>query len=81
MKLVKYDINKMDNADGYRKSDNDKILEEFVESGMDCAKVEGFLHTTSMSCASSLNNSIKRYHIGGVRAVSRKGECFLIKVA
>lgn len=80
MKLVEYDINKIDGARGYRKSDNLKILEEFVESGMECAKVEGYNNKTAAHCATSLNTSIKRYNLGGIRAISRKGVCYLIKI-
>lgn len=80
MKLVKYDINKIENAMGYTKSENLRLLEEFIESGMECAKVEGFNHKTAIHCAISLNASIKRYNLGGIRAISREGVCYLIKI-
>lgn len=80
MKLVEYDINKIEGAKCYKKSDNLRILEEFIESGMEYAKVEGFNNKTAMHCATSLNTSIKRYNLGGIRAISRKGVCYLIKI-
>lgn len=81
MKLVEYDINKIEGVKLYKKSENLKILEEFIESGMDCAKIEGFNQKSAMGCAASLNSSIKRYNIGGIRAISRKEKCYLIKMA
>lgn len=46
---------------------------------MDCAKVEGFTHKTADGCATALNQAIKRYNKAGIKAISRKGEVFLIK--
>lgn len=78
MKLVKCDINKVGGM-LYKKSCNLKILEEFVESGMECAKVEGWNHSNASVCVTSLNLSIKRYKIGGIHAITRKGEVYLVK--
>lgn len=80
MKLVEYDINKIEGAKIYKKTENMKILEEFIESGMDCAKIEGFNQNSAMGCAASLNSSIKRYNLGGIRAISRKRNCYLVKI-
>lgn len=81
MRLVEYDINKIKSVrNHYKISANLKLLTEFVESGMECMKVEGWTTKTASICASSLNLSAKRYKIGGVRAMSTKGEVFLIKV-
>lgn len=79
MKLVEYNINKVD-VKGYKKSNNLKILEEFIDSGLECAKVDGFTQDNASHAAYSLNNSIKRYRFGGIRAISRNKEVFLIRV-
>lgn len=63
----------------YKKSDLLVLIEEFVNSDMECAKVEGFTHKSACSCASSFNLAIKRYNKGGIKAISRKNEVFLIK--
>ena len=81
MKLVPYDLKKIEKAKGYRKSENQKIIEEFLESKHDCVKVEGWTQKSAMCCAGSLNKSIERFKLTGARALSRKGEVFLIKTS
>lgn len=78
MKLVKSDIRKIKKVN-YSRTNNLEILGEFVESDMDCAEVKDFIHKSAMSCASALNASIKRFNIGGIKAISREGKCYLIK--
>lgn len=78
MRLVKSDIRKIEKTN-FSRTKNLEILEEFVESDMDCAEVKDFTQITAMSCATSLNNSIKRFNIGGIKAISREGKCYLIK--
>jgi hypothetical protein len=78
MKLVPYDLRKV-NTVGYKKSDNYLILTEFVESDLECAKVEGFTQSSASGAAASLRQSIKRYRMGNIDAISRGGELFLIK--
>lgn len=63
----------------YKKSDLLLMIEEFVDSDMDCAKVEGFTHKTAVGCAGAFNRAIERYNKAGIRAISRNGEVFLIK--
>lgn len=79
MKLVPYDVRKLD-VGGYKVSDNYKTLLEFVEGNLECAKVEDYTQTSAACCAASLNASIKRYHLDGIRAISRKGNVYLIRV-
>ena len=78
MRLVKSDIRKIKKVN-YSRTNNFEILEEFVESDMDCAEVKDFTQISAWSCASSLNASIKRFNIGGIKAISREGKCYLIK--
>lgn len=80
MRLVAYDLKDVKNAECYlKKSDNLRLIEEFVASDMECAKIEGFTQRTAQICAASLQLSIKRYNVGGIQAISRKNEAFLIK--
>ena len=81
MRLVPYDLKKIDKAEGYRKSMNQKIIEEFLESDLDCAKIEDWTQKSAMACAGSLNRSIEKYKMTGARAVSRKGNVYLIRVS
>jgi hypothetical protein len=79
MKLIPYDIRKID-PNKYKKSKNYLLLTDFMESDMDCAKVENYTQKCARHCSTSLNISIKRYRMGGIRSIVRDGEVFLIKV-
>lgn len=79
MKLIPYDKAKIEGIMYYKKTDNLKILEEFASSGLDCAKVDEFSNKSAFSCSNSLNHSIKRYKFAGIRAISRRGNVYLIK--
>lgn len=81
MRTVPYDLKKISNLKHYKKSELQNILEEFLESGADCVKIEGWTQKTAMSCASSLNVAAKRYKLTGARALSRNGEVFLVKAS
>lgn len=78
MKLVKWDVQAIDNC-YYARTKNQSILEEFINSGMECAKIEGWTNTSAAQCATSLNTTSKRMKMHGVKAISRKGEVYLIK--
>ena len=78
MKLIAYDKIKIKNIGGYKKTDNMLIVEEFIESGLDCVKVEGWTQKEAYRCAWSINQTIKRMKKSGIRALSRDGEVFII---
>lgn len=78
MRLIPYDLQKIQ-KNAYKKSDNLLLLEEFRDSGMKCAKVEGFTQKTAGYCATSLNASIKRYKMFNIRAMTRKGKVYLVR--
>lgn len=78
MRLVAY--NKKDlGYRGYKKTKNQVIIDEFIESGLDCAKLEGWTNKDAGSCATSINISIKRFKKTGIRCISMKGEVYLIR--
>ena len=78
MKLVAYDKKKL-KVDGYTPTANMRFIEEFANSSMDCAKVEGWTQKKAWYCATSLNNTIKRMGKKNIKAISRKNEVFLLK--
>lgn len=78
MKLVPYDRKKLGYIT-YTKTKNFKILTEFIDSGMECAKVEGWSNKYAHYCSSSLQQSIKWFKMNNVRAITRNGEVFLIR--
>ena len=80
MRLVECDVNNaITSRNGFKATRNLNILTEFIESGMDCAKIEDYTQREARYCATSLNNSIKRYHMTGVRAVMLDHEVYLVK--
>lgn len=79
MNLVVCNKAELENLDYYKKSNVLKLIDEFAESDMDCARIEGSTHKTSNSCQNSFNNAIKRYKKSGIRCVQRSGACYLIK--
>lgn len=79
MKLVKYDKNEL-GTKYYAKTDHQKLIEEFVNSDMDCAKIEGWTHASATSCQNALSASIKRFNFSGIRAMVRNKEVFLVKI-
>lgn len=78
MKLIPFDKNKL-GVRSYSTTSNLGILESFAESGLECAQLDGWTQTNASIAAASLNASIKRFNKGGFRAVSRKGEVYLIR--
>ena len=80
MKLISWNVDEIGGRKLYRRSANLRILQEFANSDMTCAKVEDYTHKSAAACASSLVNSIKNYRIPGIQAVVREGAVYLIKV-
>ena len=78
MTLVPYDANKI--GCYHKKTKLLKILDEFRDSDYDCVKVENYDHKDAYSRTASLSCSIKRYHYDGIRAVTHRGEVFLVKI-
>lgn len=60
-------------------TDNMRLINEFLESGLDCAKVEGWTHKNPDYCSSSLNRTIKSNNKRGIRAIVRERRVYLIK--
>lgn len=78
MKLVQ--MNKNDVPFCFRPTKLFEILNEFVDSGMQCAKVIDHNYESTSSGAGSFNASAKRFGLSGkVKAISRKGEIYLIR--
>lgn len=72
-------IGKIDNLRHYDKTQNQRILEEFVESNMVYAELVGYPHNSAKSCYNSISQSIHRYGIHGVKCATRKNKVYLIK--
>ena len=76
MKLVPYELKNVRRT--YKKTEMLSILEEFIESGQPCVKIEGWRHKNAKSCMASFYNAIKRFHMDQVRVITSKGEFVFI---
>ena len=82
MIAVPYDFKKIELKKSYfKKSDNQKIIEDFLASGQDCVKIEDWTQKSAMCCAGVLNKSIERFKLTGAKAISRNGEVFLVNTS
>lgn len=70
MKLVPVDKNSV--GGWYTTTGNKLIIDEFIESGMQCAEVEGYTQKNAVTCAASLKATIKRYRVFNVRVITRQ---------
>lgn len=62
-----------------KKADNYKLLTEFADSDMKCARVDGWKHKSAHICATSLRKTIENYNMFDIAVFVRKGEVYLIK--
>ena len=79
MRFTAYDINKIGGKSIYKRSANLRLLEDFIDSELECAKVEDFPHKDAQSCLGSLGHSIVHYGMNNIRCIMRNGEIFLIR--
>lgn len=77
MNLVPYETEKVK---WYRRSKNQQILEEFIDSDLKCAKLEGWPQISAKSCQSSMLTTLKRLHISTVKVLKRGDIIILLKV-
>lgn len=77
MRLTKANLNELNY---YTRTKNQEIIDEFIRSGLDCAKLEGWTNNSASCCAASINQTIKKMRYHGVKAISRRGQVYLIKI-
>lgn len=77
MRLVPCDPNDL-NIRAYRRTKNLAILMEFINSDIECAKIERS-NLNAYQCANSLRRSADHYGLKGVKIAVRKNEVFLLK--
>lgn len=80
MKLVPYDVKKLGNR-SFKACRNQKIIQQFLDSGETCVKLEDFPHKSASVCRSVMRASIQRMKLDStVKVVLRNGEVFLIRL-
>lgn len=55
------------------------LLDRFMESGIEVAKLEDWDYVTAQSGAGTINRAAKRLGIHTVKAIVRNGEIFLVR--
>ena len=75
MYFTEADIKKVGN---YKRTKIFALLEDFKNSGMKCAKLEGWSYASAKTGTNSISESIKRYNFDGIRAVAKRGEIYLV---
>ena len=76
--MVPFDAAKLGGI-GRMNSDIYAMLQEFVASGHECVKLEGWKHKSASACAMSLRASIKRYRLFHIKVTVRGNDVYLIK--
>lgn len=79
MKMIACDKTDITNDHSYKRSKWLKLIDDFLESDMDCVRIEDYTNKDKDSCYAALYNAIKRYRKSGIRLVMRNGEVYLIK--
>ena len=81
MKMVPYDYRKLEKAYGFRTTKNERILNEFLESGNTCVELVEYTNKDAKSCQGSINVYIRRHNMQTqVYAIYRRGHVFLVRL-
>lgn len=65
----------------YKKSKNEELLDEFINSGQECAEIKSFECTNARTCAASFRNSIRRFSkTHSIKVVQNGSRVFLVRV-
>ena len=78
MKLVPFNVKDIAPR-RYKLCANQKVIQEFLDSGLECAKVEDYTQHSAYCCTKCLSIAIKSMNVGTVCAITRKGNVYLIK--
>lgn len=76
MKMVPYDAKKLNRY--YKSCSNQEILEQFIDSDLDCVRIDDYPHKNAAICRNSLALSIKRFGFN-ITAIRRGNDVFLVK--
>ena len=77
MRLVK--VEKFPGRAPYKATKTLKLLCEFRDSDMDCAKVEDYHYANATSAQASIAGSIKHFKFANIVCTVRNGSVYLLK--
>lgn len=63
---------------GLNTSDVFDTLNKFSQSGLKCAKLEGYPHKTAYGCASAFRAAIRRYKRSHIKVMVRGKDVYLV---
>lgn len=63
----------------YGQGKNQKLIQAFLDSEVDCARVDGWTHKNAFTAANTLNRSVESMGVNTVRAISRGGNVYLLR--
>lgn len=65
----------------FASTENLNLLNEFRDSGQECAEIKGFTHKTPRVCYQSFQQTIKRFSMTSlVKCVMKNDRVFLVKL-
>ncbi len=79
MRLVKKNIKSVEYGK-HKPGKVQAIVNEFVESDMECAEIVDHDCKNAWIAAGCVNKAIKSLKVKGVRAISRKEHCYIVRV-
>ena len=77
MKMTPCSIEKVRGS--YAKTKYQELLEQFIASGEDCAKVDGWTSSSAGNAATAISCAIRRFGYHHIACVTRKGDVFLLR--
>jgi hypothetical protein len=79
MKIVPFDKKDIRDLNRFKNTKNQKILQEFIDSGLDCVKVEDYTHKSASICCGVLRKSAERFHMNNIEILYRGDSVYLIR--
>lgn len=79
MRFVPIPKQEMPAHNGYRKTKNQRLAEDFLASGAECARLEGWRYCSASVGVQTLAASFERYGYHQIAVVRRGDEIYLVK--
>lgn len=79
MKIVPFNKKEIRDLNRYRHTKNQKILQDFIDSGLDCVKIEDYPHKSASVCCGVLRKSAERFHMNNIEILYRGEDVYLVR--
>lgn len=64
---------------GKKRNSNIKVIKEFDDRKLLCARLDGWTQASSKNCQASLIMSMKRLKVNHIHIIVKKGEVYLVR--